>query len=149
VAFGAFAPMPLRLGGSSTEGWSPEQHARVSADLIAAKLSVPFAVWTFTKSGATITIHDYHGQNGAGSAFAPVGVSGGTGIAGFGWASNAFDDAYGVSYPFKPRHARITPHGTSEIFATYQLNYLSLSIVILMFDSADAATDCKATVRIW
>lgn len=148
MAFGAFAPMPLRLGGATDEGWSPEQHARTAADLLAAKFVAPFAWMTFTKSGATVTIHDYYGQNGAGLASAPTATVIGTGVTAFDWTSG-FVDAYGVPYALKVRKARVTPHGTSELFGTYALNYSSHAFAIFTWDSTDTAADCKATVRIW
>lgn len=149
MAFGAFAPMPIRLGGATDEGWSPEQHARVAADLVAAKRAAPLAVWTFTKSGSTITVHSYTGQNGAGLAYAPTGSAGGTGVSAWGWLDARFDDPYGVTQPFSFRHARITCHGTAETNAVYYFNYLNVPLLILTFDSAAAAVDCKATVQVW
>lgn len=35
MAFGAFAPLPLRLGGDAKTGWRASEHARVAADLVA------------------------------------------------------------------------------------------------------------------
>lgn len=47
MPFGGFCPLPLRLGGAADEGWSAEQHARVAADLCAAKRVAPVAVLRF------------------------------------------------------------------------------------------------------
>lgn len=67
--FGAFAPLPLRLGGSSEEGWTASQQSRVSADLVAAFRAAPLAILTINQAG---TISSYHGQNGVGLANAPT-----------------------------------------------------------------------------
>jgi hypothetical protein len=69
MAFGAFAPMPLRLGGSAQEGWTAEQHARIAADLVNVGRVAPLAVLTYDSSG---TIVSYMGQNGVGPAHAPT-----------------------------------------------------------------------------
>lgn len=63
MAFGGFAPLPMRLGGGAEDGWFATQHARLAADVAAASRTLPFAILTITRSGAggsspTITRHN-------------------------------------------------------------------------------------------
>ena len=62
MPFGAFAPMPLRFGGTPEEGWAASQHARMAADLVAIVRAAPLAVRTLTRSGSTYTVDAYHRQ---------------------------------------------------------------------------------------
>ena len=148
MPFGAFAPLPIRLGGSAEEGLTPEQHARLCADLLAAKFVAPLATWTFTKSGATVTVESYVGQNGAGLAHAPVASAGATGFSGFGWTSQSFTDPYGVLYPIRVRQVIVTPHGSTAAIGTGLLS-LGTVVVVATFNQAGAGVDCRATVRVW
>ncbi len=148
MPFGGFAPFPLRLGGSAQEGLSPEQHARICADLVAAKNVAPLAVWTYTKVGAVITISDYRGQNGIGSDFAPTAVAGSTGVAQFDWQPHQFTDPYGVPYSFLTRHGRVSPQGAVMQNGALVVNSSS-SAVARTWDSAGTPVDTTATVVLW
>jgi hypothetical protein len=101
--------MPLRLGGTPTEGWTAAQHARVCADLCALKRSAPLAVMTFTwdNSGcplASVSLLAYAGQNGVGLDNAPAISYPNSSLVKFSWAS-AWEDAYGVQHPIYVRNA--------------------------------------------
>lgn len=148
MPFGGFAPFPLRLGGSAQEGLSPEQHARICADLVAAKNVAPLAVWTFTKSGATVTISGYRGQNGIGSSYQPNTGVGSTGVTMFEWDEQMFTDPYGVTYPFLNHHGRVTCQGTAMQVGAVVINS-STTAVVRTWDSASSPVDTTATVVIW
>ncbi len=83
--FGAFAPMPLRLGGDSQEGWTAQQQSRVAADVVAVFRASSLAVLTITSAG---TISSYHGQNGAGLGNAPTITVNGTGDFTLTWSTS-------------------------------------------------------------
>lgn len=147
MAFGGFAPLPIRLGGTDEDGWSPEQHARMCVDLQAAKRTAPFAVLTYTKSGATITIHSYYGMNGVGLAHAPTATDGGTGITSFAWSSPRFEDPYEVGYGLKLRGGRATAHGSSYRKPTVLIT-APAAFTVYTRDAAGTAQDCKVTVKV-
>src|SRR5262245_18951766 len=128
MSLGAFAPLPLRLGGSPTEGWSSQAHARMCADLVAVKRVMPLAVFTFLKLGSAITIEAYYGQNGAGVAYAPDQiVIVGTGETTFLWSSRNFTDPYGIKHPIAIRGARATPSATDGTRGVVLINLYSFT----------------------
>jgi hypothetical protein len=150
VTWGGFSPLPIRLGGSSLEGWPPENHARFCADLVAIKRTLPIAVWTFTKSGGTVTIHSFYGMNGivvATDAPAPGAAS--PGVSNFAWIPPILTDPYGVVYSVRARHGRATVHGSSARFAVVDTETISTLITVRTFDESANLVDAKATVRIW
>lgn len=70
MATGAFAPLPLRL---TVDTLSAAQHARICADVVAAKRATPIAVLQVgQQGGGTRAISFYTGQNGYGSSYAPT-----------------------------------------------------------------------------
>lgn len=83
--FGAFAPMPFRLGGDALEGWTAQQQSRVAADMVALFRASSLAVLTLTSTGSIVS---YHGQNGVGLANAPTVTVNGTGDFTLTWASS-------------------------------------------------------------
>lgn len=148
MPFGGLAPLPLRLGGSELDGWSPEAHARLCADLVALRCTAALARWTYTKSGATVTIHDYVGQNGAGTAYAPDSVTvNGTGSVTFAWTARAFEDSYEIEHPIRIRKARATPHGTTASHCT--VDVVPNGVTVVSYGISDAAADKKITVTVW
>ncbi len=147
MPLGAFAPLPLRLGGSDTEGWSVTKHARMCADLVALKRSSPLCVFTYTKSGATITIQSYLGQNGAGLAYAPDSVS----VVGvqttFKWTLRSFSDPYDISYPINVKHGVACGQGTT--FLSGRVVCFANGAGVVLYNSAGSAVDGKATVVLY
>lgn len=115
MGFGAFCPLPFRLGGSSEEGLTAAQHARLCADLVAVKRTVPLAVFTYNPTGNAIT--NYLGVNGFGSTFAPTPTWTNTGRIGFNWPTHSFEDPYEIVQPFAVRHATATVHSTVGEYA--------------------------------
>ena len=154
MPLGAFAPLPIRLGGTDTEGWSFRKHARMAADLVAVKRASPLAVWTYTKSGSTITIHSYFGQNGSGIAYAPDIVTDlGAGYTSFRWSGRVFEDPYEVVYPLNIKGARATGHGTTSIRAVVEP--VANGVDVTTFDYVDLdldgnlEVDAKVTVVVY
>jgi hypothetical protein len=148
MPLGLFAPLPLRLGGSAEEGWSAADHARVCADLVLLKKSAPLAVWTFTKVGATVTIHDYYGLNGAGAVYAPDDISLiGTGAVGFNWSIRLFEDPYQVVHPLSAKHGKVSGHGSTSLRGDVVV--VANGVSVYTFNGAGAAADGKATVALW
>lgn len=88
--FGAFAPLPLRLGGTAQNGLTAAQHARVSADMVALVRSAPLAKIGLT-TGST-AIRSYQAQWATGVPAAP------TITAGIGWVKATW--AEGFTDPF-------------------------------------------------
>jgi hypothetical protein len=113
VTTGAFSPLPLRLGGSPQDGISPEQHARLCADLVSLKRVAPLAAWSCEVGAGTVTMTSYVGQNGSGLAYAPTATWNSTGDVSFVWPSLYFEDDYEIQYPFKVRAVIATAISTS------------------------------------
>lgn len=149
MALGGFAPLPLRLGGSATEGWSPAQHARAAADLVAIKRTVPLLKMTFTTlNPGAATIHALHSVHGVGSAFFPDQiVTIGVGDVIFGWSARRWFDDYEISHPFIFRHGRAGKHGATAGFCTFESQVWRFRI--RLFNAAGAAVDGKASAWVY
>lgn len=142
--FGGFAPLPFRLtGGSSEEGVSAGQHARLVADVLAVGRTAPFAVMTVSVANATVS--GYIGKNGNGSAYAPTVVRTGTGVATVTFAKS-IDDEHEVGYAIGINQARLTPIGTAMV--THELTSANV-ITIRTFDHAGTATDADVVLKVW
>lgn len=145
MPLGAFAPLPLRLGGTATEGFDARSHARVCADLVAAKLGAFLAVFSYTKVASTIVIRDYYGQNGAGSLYAPDDISvAGTGEVTFKWSARQFTDPYGIERPINAKSARATGHSATTIRC--EVVVVANGVQVRMVNAAGAGIDGGATV---
>ena len=146
---GGFCPLPARLGGDGQTGWTAEQHARLSADLVALKRTARFCtfIWSVQPAGTPV-ISGYRGMNGVGAAFAPTGVLASTTVL-FTWAPALFADAYGTTYPFTPRHAVVSATSASYARAVHTLFVNGLSLKV--FDAAGSAIapPLSGTCEIW
>ncbi len=144
---GALCPFPKRLGGNAEDGWSPEQHARLCADLVAVKRVTPLASWRYTQTGATaVTLHDYTGQNGRGLLYAPTATGNADGDVSFAWPAQYFEDEYGVQHYFKVRAAIVTLSaqaggGVWEVIAR--------GVRVRLATTGGAATNTPAHVTVW
>lgn len=67
MALGAFAPLPLRLGGTPEEGMTPAQYTRAANDLTAVRRVAPFARMVIDPNSGSPQILSYRGQNGVGT----------------------------------------------------------------------------------
>jgi hypothetical protein len=146
MPFGGFAPFPIRLGGTPEEGWAAVQHARASADLLAAFRTMPFAVLRYTKSGATVTILSYVGRNGAGLQHAPSVTVNGTGDLTFTWPT-FYLDPYENSVTVNFRAGRA--HGCTSTFACPTVTLTANTARVVVRNAAGTATDHTATLKVW
>lgn len=150
MPFGAFAPLPLRLGGSAEEGWSPEQHARLCADLRALKRVMPLASWDYDQtSDSVVTLTNYVGQNGVGLAYAPTATANGTGDVSCVWPSPYFEDEYEAQHPFKVRAVIATNASAVDGSVTVVWEQITRGVRLRMVDNAPAAYNGKVCVRVW
>jgi hypothetical protein len=108
------------------------------------KRSAFLAVWTYTKAGAVITIHDYYGVNGAGAVYAPDDVTASAVLVTFKWTSRLFEDPYQVVHPLNAKGGKVSGHGTASRRGSVVVT--ANSVVVRAFDSADVAADGKFTV---
>ena len=119
MPFGAWSPLPLRLGADPERGWSSQSQSRLAADLVAVRRTIPLAQITIdTSTGALIS---YTSQYGVGSVFAPSFSTIGAGHFGLAWAVayQYFDETF---YAFNIRSAELTAQGSAPVACTYNLN---------------------------
>ena len=90
--FGGFAPLPLRLGGSTTNGLTAAQHARVCADMVAMVRRAQLARIGLT-TGSTV-VSSYQALWETGIANAPI-ITAGVGWVKATWAAG-FRDPFDV-----------------------------------------------------
>lgn len=102
MPLGGLAPCPLPLGGSSLDGLTAEQHARLAADLKACVTSAPFAVLSY--AGVVV---GYLAQHGAGVSAAPTITDLGVGDYRVTWEASYLDE-YDVAQPTNIRMAQAT-----------------------------------------
>jgi hypothetical protein len=148
---GALCPLPLRLGGDATTGWTVEQHARAAADLVAIKRTAKLCVfsWSLASNGATPSISDYRGMNGTGIAFAPTVNSSSGSTMTFRWPNVRFVDSYQIAAGFVPRHGSASVASTS--FARAVVELLGDGVKIRVFDAAGSAlaAPLSGSVDLW
>jgi len=140
MAFGAFAPLPLRLGGTETEGWTSPQHARVCGDMVAFARSVPFAVWRVSyPGGLTAVLLNYFGQNGSGTAYGPtctVQDNAGEKTITMTWSNASPADPYGVSAPIALHAAVATGKGVNTVAVTANVSTDDATVELYLPESA-------------
>lgn len=142
MAFGAFAPMPLRLGGTVQEGWSPEQHARMAADVAAEYSTGSFAILSYTKAGATVTVTAYNGRNGVGITFAPTPTVNGAGNVTWDWPPTWTDDLGTIhTLAFSHADATVAKIDAVHFASPYAVGGLSVSVA--------SGTDAPITLEVW
>jgi hypothetical protein len=149
--FGALGGvLPLRLGGTDTNGLTAAQHARLAADLLATFRVIPFAAWTYTKSGATVTISNYRGRSGVGPAYAPTATVNGTGDVTFSWASQVYEDEFGEMVPITLVAADAGTLVTSpEAVATVVVTANSVRVITRAFGGGGGPEDQPVSVEVW
>jgi hypothetical protein len=147
MALGAFAPLPLRLGGTSEEGWLAAQHARLSADLAAIRRTLPFAVVTVEVTGATAgTVTDYAGRNGVGIAAGPtVSVSGHT--ATITWPASFMDD-YQRRHVLRISSASASAHGNAGQRVDHEITS-PRSVEVTVLSSTSVPSTGSLTLEVW
>lgn len=148
--FGALAPLPLRLGGTATNGWTAAQHARTAADCLAVLRVLPVAQFLYLKSGATVTIISYRGRNGVGAAHAPDLITvNGTGDVTFAWSPELWPDEFDAEKYRPPtlRAVRARAYGVVDV-AVAQVAAGSVRVVTYSGFSG-GGDDPYATVTLW
>lgn len=146
---GAFAPLPLRLGGSAEEGISPEQHARMCADLVAVKRTAVLArvhVNQNTGGPFAASVTWYLGQNGAGIAYGPAITVVGAGDVRVTFPA-IWTDEYGIQFPLKIRHAIARGAASSVRFSTCEIT--GSVVRVRTFNDSGVATATPFTLRVW
>jgi len=146
MALGAFSPLPLRLGGSIQDGWTPEQHARFCADLVATKRMAPL-FWAIATVGVSVaTVDSYRGQNGDGLAFAPTATWIGIGNFTLDFTNKVFTDAFGVSEPISVRYAVGT--ATTALLTRFT-NDASTKLSVRLHDATGATANGTICILAW
>lgn len=115
MPFGAFSPLPLRLGADPDRGWSSQAQSRMAADLVAARRTLPIA--QFTLDTSTGTFLSYTAQYGTGPANAPTFSALSTGHYALVWAK-AYKDWNEVYNAWRVRAVEVTAQGAAPIAVT-------------------------------
>jgi hypothetical protein len=145
MGFGGYYPLPLRLGGSSQEGWSPEQHARFASVLESVKRTVPLAIWTYDGSSPpAITYSAYSSLASNNIADAPVALRTGVGVVRFTLPAS-MKDPYGVERGFRISHGCGAADRGDIIVEVVGPNV----VIARMRSSAWNLTDGIGTVAVW
>ncbi len=144
---GAFAPLPLRLGGPAEEGMAPEQHARLAADVVAIKRTAPLASWT--ADPVTVgAITSYRGMTGVGLLYAPSYSLDSTGQLSFQWPRQTFTDEHDIEYPFRIKACRArADNGAGPCFCTWVP--IARGVRIYTFDASGAAANRVLHISVW
>lgn len=147
--FGGFCPLPIRLGGSDTEGWPAAQNARAQADTAASCYALPFAWVTYRFGGdpLALILLGYNGMPGIGTAWRPVIVRITDGHSRVAFAAT-YSDSYERPEPVALRHAKATAQSGSAIIATTVIGADLASVDVYTFNAAGAGTDCPLTLRV-
>ena len=144
MPLGAFAPLPLRLGGTAEEGWTAEQHSRTVADLVAVRRTQPWAVVHAALDGLTITA--YLGPNGNGVANGPS-TSRTLNVTTFTFPAT-FEDDFGNIQRFNIQQAAATANinnDTQTVVEITAANVVKVEVFRVGFDEADA----EITLKVW
>ncbi len=147
MPLGGLAPLPLRLGGTAQNGLTAVQHARIAADWLALRRSMPLAVWTYTLASGKVTIHGYRGQNGAGIAHAWTSTANAAGDVTWEWEPRVFVDPYENSAPIAIKHAKASIHGSTRGRAVVAV--FANSVRVRVWNAAGTPMDSKVTVVVW
>jgi len=145
--FGAFAPMPIRLGGSdATENWTAEQQSRVAADVVALFRASSLAVLTLTSTGS---ISSYHGQNGVGLGNAPSVVVNGAGDFTLNWAASYQGPLWvktfheGQVFPWNVQQVQVHASGAATVLPCAAAITLPTSVRVIFTGTG------SATIEVW
>lgn len=125
MPFGGLAPLPFRLGGSDTEGVSPEQHARLAADLEAVGRTMPLFVMRCDPTTSPPTVN----------FFRPM------------WSKLEGVSGVTVTVTDETTYAKIVLSTPGAIDNYGQLSNLNPLIAIPQYMGADANWMVKATIE--
>jgi hypothetical protein len=150
VTWGGLSPGPYRLGGSATEGWAPEQHARFCADLVACSRVAPLASWSCM--AGDFEFYSYYGMNGSGLEYAPAIEVNASGTYSFTWPAAALEDDYGIQQPFKIRHVIATAFDDGSGGAnqgSVVATVIARGVQVRVRDVDNLLVDRPVTVTVW
>lgn len=115
MPFGAWCPLPLRLGPDPERGWGSPQQSRTAADLAAVSRTIPLAVLSY--DAGAFSVLSYTAQYGSGAANAPTVQQIASGHWGIFWsdAYQSYDETY---LGWKIRAATVTAQSVTGVVAT-------------------------------
>lgn len=146
--FGGFCPFPLRLSADPTHGVSSAQWARKSLDTFALRQVSALAWWTYTKSGATVTVTRYNGQNGSGTANAPTPTVNGTGD-----VTWTFPDTYSTDYEQSASWQITGAEARAQVATSTEARVYAVTPrtvrIVTKSDPAAVASDSPALVEVF
>lgn len=143
MPLGGLAPLPLRLG----DDYHAADHMRVASDLAAAKRSCSLAVFAYTLSSGTVTLHSYTGRNGAGSGHAPTATVNGTGDVTWTFDTTWSDD-YGHTAPLNITHA-LSGSGSTGTRSYVHSTTANTVRVVTNGIASKAAADSRVLVKVY
>ena len=148
MPFGGYAPLPLRLGGTATNGLTAQQHSRMCADLVAVKRTAPLAALTFYDE----TVFDYYAMNGVGFEIETVPTV--DHISNFYVItfSGLWEDELEVAKPINIKHAVFTGMPAGGITPRIYTVVIGVPNVVTVrsFNSAGSAQSIEfATLTVW
>lgn len=153
MPLGGFAPCPLPLGGSATDGLAAEQHARIAADLKATVLTAPLAVLVVAGGSTQI----YMAQFGKGfyepyvAGVTPLVSGGGVGIVNVDFPTS-YKDEYDNAQAVNIRHVEVTqcwtPADLAPRYFTCTIN-TPTSLTVYSVDNAGAAAAGFFFLAVW
>ena len=146
MPFGGFAPLPLRLTNDATRGWSPEQHARACADIVAVTRVAPFAT-VYVENTGSIGSKTIRAMYGVGAAHLPTVTRTGTGVVVLTW-DREYEDEFEQSEPVNILHAKATTNNTGT-FATFDISNPWELTVYTWNRVSGAAADTSFAVQVW
>ncbi len=144
---GGFAPLPIRLGGPATGGWTAAGHARFAADLASISRTLPLCVMVVSVASGVATTSTYNGRDGAGVKYAPTVTSPGAGriLVTFSAVKTTEDDR---DLPWYVLSAKGTGHGTA--FRRVDIDGdVGLATEFYIRNAAGAAVDGTATLTFY
>lgn len=142
MPLGAYAPLPLRLGGSDVLGLTAQQQSRLCADLAAVKRTSALCHIEI-QSGTVVT---YRGMNGSGAAVADVSptVSG--------WIITLeplWVDPYEYEHPVRIRHVVATHRGVGSNYRVINVTVDSANVVTLRKGTHTNSTVTTENIGVW
>lgn len=148
MAFGAFAPLPLRLGGNELTGWTAEQHKRFTCDLAAARRMQASAVFHVAKSGSSVTISSYYGEQGNGPAFHPTATVNGAGDVSLAFTPAVWEDELGADHHVVVRGAMADCTESARQASVQVVDHKTVRLRTFGIPGG-AGIDAEALVEVW
>jgi len=148
MAFGGFAPLPLRLGGGPIHGWTAAQYAAMCSAMVAMVRRAKLASVTVEQTGATTgNLLAYNGQNGVGEDYAPAVAFLATGDIRITF-DDSWEDAYGNVHPVNIKRCRVSCGAGAMRWRTWEIESPT-TIRIRTFNAAGVADSAAVTVTVY